>query len=723
MKIIKQDGSLQNFNPNKILSRIKRSTKNLNVNADVLSQKVIPQVMDNMTVQDIDNIIIIESLNSSFKHPDYSNLAASIEIDQMHKDIDERKSRYPKLKLNYENDYNFDYMALSTFKKSYRNDDELPQEMYARIATSLETKSDSKRQELYDMLSSKQINFATPINLSSGNGLNNFISCDISILESDSLDGILNSLKEMAESSKNGAGIGIYIGNLRSSHGVVGPYKGKAAGVVRFADIAQGIARFFNQKGKRPGAFALYLPTWHKDIIAHNELRLNEGDEKLRMRDIFTGVVVDDVFMECLIEERDYYIFCPKDLEDNGIKALYECSNDEFRANYKKAVDMGLGEAIKPRTIWNKILASQASTGTPYIIYSGNISKTNMLSHFGEIKSSNLCSETLLYADEHETGQCALGSIPLHTCTDIRKAARTLSYYINIVIDTNAYPTEKARLGGLNQRTIGIGVAGLAEYLYSRGMNFETAEGKEEFRKIMREMYLGAVQGSQDYYEETGKTFKDYENSEYAKGIFNPQKWGVHEEEIDMTKKVSNSLFTALMPTASSSNLLGCTESFEVPQGMIYKRKLDKGEFLVIQRNLVADLEKLGMWDDDLARKIVAHGGSIQDIIEIPENIRTQYKNAYEVSQRLRIEMINHGFPYIDQSTSLNLYYTSGDFTKMSSALIHGWKLGNKTGSYYTRVKKKEATDTRDLFDRANVVIETTDKPDDSDFECFGCSA
>jgi ribonucleoside-diphosphate reductase subunit M1 len=201
----------------------------------------------------------------------------------------------------------------------------------------------------------------------------------------------------------------------------------------------------------------------------------------------------------------------------------------------------------------------------------------------------------------------------------------------------------------------------------------------------------------------------------------NPQKWGIHESEIDTTRPVANSLFTALMPTASSSNLLGCTEMFEVPQGMVYRRKLDKGEFIVVQRNLVNDLTKLGLWSDDMSKKIVMAGGTIQGIYEIPEEIRFKYKTAYEVSQKKRIEMINHAFPYIDQSTSLNLYYKDGDFTKLSSALIYGWKLGNKTGVYYTRVLKKDTETTADLFKRKDTVVKV--KPADSEFECDGCSA
>ena len=723
MKIIKKDGTKQNFNPNKVLIRIKRTSKGLKINSDKLAQKVIPQIKDGMTTDDIDNLIIIESLGSVYLHPDYSMLASGIEIDITQKNHEYKEFDF---ELDYSRDYFYDYLAWATFKKSYRNGDELPQEMYGRIATALSETNKSapdytKGEFMYNMLSNKQMNFATPINLTAGTGEkdNRFISCDINMLTDDSLEGIVDTLGELAKSSKDGSGIGIYIGNLRSSKSKVGNFNGNAAGLVRFADMAQSFARFFNQRGKRNGAFALYAPIWHKDIVAHLELRLNEGDDRLRMRDIFTGVCIDDLFMEALIEEKDYYLFCPNDIIKAGLKPFFECSPDEFRDVYQEAVDLGLGEKIDPRIIWNKILMSCASTGTPYVVYIDNINRKNMQEHFGNIKSSNLCSETLLYADKDEVGQCALGSIPLMTCTNIRLAAKTLSYAINKVIDTNVYSTERGKKGGLGQRTIGIGVAGLAEYLYSRGLNFESNEGKDAFREVMREIYLGAVEGSQDYYEIHKKTFRNYNDSLYAKGIFNPQKWGIHESEIDMSRPVANSLFTALMPTASSSNLLGCTEMFEVPQGMVYRRKLDKGEFIVVQRNLVEDLDEIGLWDDELAKKIVMAGGTIQGLYEIPEELRVKYKTAYEVSQKKRIEMINHAFPYIDQSTSLNLYYKDGNFTKLSAALIHGWKIGNKTGVYYTRVLKKDATTTADLFKRKEVEV----KPDESQFECIGCSA
>jgi ribonucleoside-diphosphate reductase alpha subunit len=722
MKIIKKDGSKQSFNPNKVLTRIKRSGKGLKIDCDVLSQKVIPQIRDNMTTIDIDNLVIIESLGCIWKHPDYSNLASSIMVDLMHKEINIEERKFP-FDLEDSRDYESDYLALSTFKDKYRYKSETLQEFYARVACELES-DDEKAKELYDLLSTRQLNFATPINLTAGTGnnMNRFISCDINFLIDDDTDSIEDTMKELAKSSRDGSGIGIYVGNLRSKKTKIGSYDGFASGVVRLADKIQAQARFYNQRGKRNGAIAIYLPIWHKDIIGHVSLRLNEGDERLRTRDVFTGVVIDDYFMNCLINEKPYHLLCPHDVKKAGLKPLYECNADEFKEVYEKAIELGLGEEIDPRHIWLEMTKSMASTGTPYTVFIDNINKVNMQKHFGMIKSSNLCVETILYADDKEVGQCSLGSIPLPYCTDIRKASSTLCYYINKVIDINVYSTGRAEKGGLGQRTVGIGVAGLAEYLYSKDLDFEKPEGHAEFKRVMREIYLGAVEGSQKYYEETGKTFRDYELSLYAENKFNPQVWGVEENEIDFTKKVSNSLFTALMPTATSSNLLSCTEGFEVPQTMVYKRKLDKGEFMVVQRNLVEELDALGLWNDNLAREVVAKGGSIQEFEEIPQKIKDKYKTSYEVSQKSRIDMVREGFPYIDQSTSLNLYFPDGDFPKISSSLIHGWKIGNKTGSYYTRVLKNDAKSKADAFNRAGSKTPKSNEGD-SLFECDGCSA
>jgi len=711
MKIIKKSGAEMDFSPNKILNRIKKASEELDVDCDKLAQSVISQIKDGITTTEIDEIIISESLAKITLNNDYSFFASNIAMSR-----DFRVNKKNKFPFNIDKKVNYDYLAYSTFVKSYKQEDETPQEMYARIADYLGEDIDEK-QELVDGLIEKQFNFATPTTLNAGTGSETFISCDISYLESDSLTGIQNSLTEIAKASKNGAGIGIYIGNLRSSKSRVAG-TGFASGIVRLADMIQSTLRFYNQKGRRPGSAALYAPLWHKDIIPFLELRLNEGDERLRTRDIFTGVVVNDFFMDALNSNKDFYLFCPYDLEKNGIK-LHEANNEESTLLYNKAVALGLGEKINPKEIWIKMIASQVSTGTPYVIFIDNINKYNMQRHLGVIKSLNLCAETSLFADEFETGQCALGSIPLPYCKDIKKASEILSYNINKIIDKNLYPTEKSKLGGLNQRTIGIGVAGLAEYLYEKGLHFEHPDAPKEFKNIAKQMYEGAIKGSQRYYEKYNKQFKNYEESDYANWNLHPCKYGIDikELDIDTSKPVCNTLFIAFMPTASSSNLLSCTEGFEVPQAMVYKRKTDKGEFTIIQNTLVKDLKAIGLWNEELANMIVQSEGSIQNIKFIPLEIREKYKTAYEVSQKKRLDMLIEASPFIDQSYSLNMYYPSGDFTKISSALIYAHKNGLKTGSYYTRAKKKKEG-TSDLFQR-NVV----EKPKNSMFECFGCSS
>jgi ribonucleoside-diphosphate reductase alpha subunit len=710
MKIIKTNGKEESFSPNKILNRIKKQGEYLNIDCDTLTQSVIGQIKDGITTNEIDEIIISEALGKIVLDSDYSFFAARIALTR-----DFRKTNKNRFPFDIDKDIKYDYLAYSTFKKTYQQGKETPQEMYARIADYFGETIEEK-QELFDMLISKQINFATPTTLNAGTGSETFISCDLSQLESDSLDGIQNSLTEIAKSSKNGAGIGVYIGNLRSSKSRVGG-QGFASGVVRLADMLQSTLRFYNQKGRRPGSAAIYLPIYHKDIIPFLELRLNEGDERLRTRDIFTAVTINDFFMDALTNKKDFYLFCPYDLEKYNIR-LYELAGQEATDAYNKAVELGIGEKVNPLEIWQKMISSQVSTGTPYVTYIDNVNKTNMQQHLGNIKQSNLCQEILNFSAPDETGQCALGSIPLPYCKDIKKAAEVLCYNINRVIDRNKYPTERALKGGLNQRSVGIGVAGLAEYLYDKGLHFEHPDAPKEMREVMKQIYEGAIKGSQRYYEDYGVQFKDYEKSDYVNWNLHPCKYGIDIKDLDVdtSKPVCNTLFVALMPTASSSNLLSCTEGFEVPQSMMYVRKLDKGEFVVVQDTLVKELKAIGLWDKDMADMIIQAEGSIQNIVFVPKPIRDKYKTAYEVKQRHRIDMLAEAAPFIDQSYSFNTYYLDADFTKISSALIYAWQKGLKTGVYYTRTKKKKVG-TESLYKRA-----VFEKPKDGE-DCLACSA
>ena len=711
MNILKANGKVESFSPNKILNRIKKQGENLNIDCDILAQSVISQIRDGITTNEIDEIIISEALAKIILDVDYSFFAARIAMSK-----DFRKTNKNRYSFDIDKDIKYDYLAYSTFIRTYQQGNETPQEMYARIADYF-AETVEEKQELFDMLITKQINFATPTTLNAGTNSETFISCDSSMLAGDDLDSIQESLKEIAKSSKNGAGIGVYIGNLRSSKSKVAG-QGFASGVVRLADMMQATLRFYNQKGRRPGSAAIYLPIFHKDIIPFLELRLNEGDERLRTRDIFTGVVINDFFMDALTNKKDFYLFCPYDLEKHNIR-LYELEGQEATDAYNKAVELGIGEKVNPLEIWQKMIASQVSTGTPYVNYIDNINKYNMQRHLGVVKATQLCAEITNIATPEETGQCALGSIPLPYCKDIKKAAEVLCYNINRVIDRNKYPTERALKGGLNQRSVGIGIAGLAEYLYDKGLHFEHPDAPKEMREVMKKIYEGAIKGSQRYYEDYGIQIKDYEKSDYATWNLHPCKYGIDikDLDIDTSKPVCNTLFAALMPTASSSNLLSCTEGFEVPQSMMYVRKLDKGEFVVVQDTLVKELKAIGLWDKDMADMIIQAEGSIQNIAFIPKPIRDKYKTAYEVKQRHRIDMLAEAAPFIDQSYSFNTYYLDADFTKISSALIYAWQKGLKTGVYYTRTKKKKVG-TESLYKRTT----TIQKPKDGE-DCLACSA
>lgn len=388
MKIIKRDGSKQAFAPNKILNRIKRVAKGLNVSSDKIFQKVIPLIKDGMTATDIDEIIAFQAADLQIEHPDYAVLGGRILISRQAKLLEVEEKPV---------DEQFDSFAASTFLKKYslKNEKgipvEIPSMMYNRVANHLYTDSFKERRNLLNELYEKKINFATPILSNSGiKGRNGLISCNLTMLKDDSIEGINETLDKISHGSKEGSGIGLNIDKLRSSRSLVSSFKGYAGGVVRFADMVQSHMRFYKQ-GNRSGSCALYLSTWHRDILEFLELRLPIGEELNRARDLFTAVSIDDVFMEALINETDYYLFCPNDIKKAGLKALHEVHGEEFREIYNKAVELGIGYKTEPKKIWDAIIRSQVESGTPYVFYKDNANKRNMQDNIGVISQSNLC--------------------------------------------------------------------------------------------------------------------------------------------------------------------------------------------------------------------------------------------------------------------------------------------------------------------------------------------
>ena len=715
MRITKRDGSSQQFLPNKILTRIKNRSQGLKVNAHELFQKVIPSIKDGMTTTDIDELIAFTSADMVTTHPDYSLLGGRLLLSRLSKLIN--KPLQPV-------DETYDFFGAITFLKKYSkkidgSPSELPSCMYERVAKHLA--KDKKEYKLFaDELKTKRINCATPIYTNAGiEGRNGMISCNLTHLQEDSIDGIENTLTKIAYASKEGAGIGLMIDNLRSKKSDVTSFSAKAGGIVRFADMVQSKMRFYKQ-GTRSGSCALYLSVWHRDIMDFLELTLPVGQEELRTRDLFLSVTINDLFMNKLLSNEPWHLFCPKVLKDNGLRPLEDLWGTEFEAEYQKAVDLGIGHEISPKKIWDSIIKSQVESGRPYVFFKDNANRKNMQSNIGVIKQSNLCIEIMEASKPSYTPQCTLGSINLsehESEKTIKHSVKVLTRMLNRVIDKNKWSDDWSKNAGEDQRALAIGVAGMADFFAKKKISFESEEAVDWQHKIFGTMYNSAVEESQKMAEEEG-VYPAWEGSPYSKGIMYTSKVTGRVVAPSQREpiKVRNSLFLGLMPTASSSILLGVFESFEPVTSNLFTRRVGQGEFTVINKYLVSELDDLKLWNQEMMDKIIANGGSIQNIVEIPEDVRYRYKDVWEISQKTLLDLAAVRNSYVDQSQSMNVYHKDAKYSKISSALMYAWKIGLKTGVYYTRTKSK-------IENNAKLAGVSKDKPKDSQFECFGCSS
>ncbi len=714
MRIKKRNGEYQAFMPNKILSRIKSSAKNLNVDCDSLFTEVIPLIYDEMTTTELDELIAFKAADKVINHPDYSTLGGRLLLS--------RQSKITGKELQPV-DLTYDFFAATTFLKKYSIKDgiptELPSCMYERVSKHLANSEDEKNMFLEE-LTNKRMNFATPIYTNAGiPKRNGMISCNLTTLYEDSIDGIENTLTKISYASKEGAGIGLLIDPLRSKHSIVGSFNGNAGGVVRLADMVQSKMRFYKQ-GSRSGSCALYLSLWHRDIMDFLELTLPIGDEQLRTRDLFTSVVVNDLFMEKLTNNEDWYLFCPNDIKKAGLKPLHEIWGDEFVNEYNKAVELGLGTPINPKTIWDSIIKSQVESGRPYVFFKDNANKRNMQRNIGVIKQSNLCIEITNVSKPGYTSQCTLGSINLaehDTLESIAKSTKVMVRGLNRVIDKNKWSDDWSELAGLDQRSLAIGVAGLADFFAKKKIAFESEEAKQWNNDIFETMYKAAVTESMNMAKEEGITYPSWEGSPYANGETYIEGWSPLPagEPIPML----NSLLLGLMPTASSAILLGVFESFEPVTSNLFTRRVGQGEFLVINKHLVKDLSEIGLWTNDIKNKIIANGGSVQMISEIPQDIKLRYKDVWEISQKTLLDLSAIRNKFVDQSQSLNVYHADAKYSKISSALMYAWKSGLKSGVYYTRTKSKIENNSKLSSGNSGDIQK---KPDNTQFECFGCS-
>jgi ribonucleoside-diphosphate reductase alpha chain len=805
LKIKKRNGEDVSFNPQKIYNRVKRAAKGLNVNSDEIFIKVITSVPTEglITTKELDKLVYEIAAAYTGSHHDYSRLASSVAISAYHKETNdsfcetimelhstgvindklvEMMNTYGHNKIdeviNHENDYNFDYFAWRSLQEMYLLKTpqgkviERPQHMYMRVALWV-TNSFEEAVEYYHSLSNQLISPATPIIINSGTRVPQLASCVLHYNNDDSRNGLLNTLNDISTYSSDAAGIGLAMSNIRSKESRINSSGGFAGGLLKYLKIVNESLRFFNQQGRRPGSAAIYIEPWHKDVMDLLDIKKNTGAEELRARDLFTALWIPDNFMKAVKESSDWYLFCPNDIIKAGIKPLQECYGDEYEANYNQAVELGLGKKVKAQDVWTKIIESQVETGVPYLCSKDNANKKTNHQNIGVIKQSNLCNEIYQYTDEETTAICTLSSMVLKNFiekgefnynllySEVRKVVRAL----NKVIDINSYSTEKGRKGGLNQRAIAIGTQGLADVFYLMDYIFTSEEAKKLNKNIFETIYFAAITESMELCKTMiHKPYAHFKGSPMSKGVFQFDMWGLDYEGLSglwnwdslkeevKTYGVCNSLFTAQMPVASSAKITGSFEMTEPAHSALFNRRVVGGEIMIVNKYLINDFEKIGVWSEDLKNEIIINEGSIQNInfnnhldtedknytkkVKRIEHLISKYKTIWEISQRELINMAADRAPFIDQSQSMNIYMANPTLSKITSSHFHSWEKGLKTLCYYVRTKaistgaKHLAVDVSKIqqfktkVEQPKVEIyELTQKPEDSPFDCFGCSS
>ena len=796
LKIKKRSGGDESFNPQKIYNRIKKAAKGLNVNSDEIFIKVITSVPTEglITTKELDKLIYEISASYTGSHHDYSRLASSIAISTYHKETDASFSNTmhtlhadgvinDKLMetiesygpnniddvINHENDYNFDYFAWRSLQEMYLLKTpegkviERPQHMYMRVALWV-TKSFEDAVEYYKSLSSQLISPATPIMINSGTKIPQLASCVLHYNDSDSRHGLLNTIRDISTYSADAAGIGLSMSNIRSKESRINSSGGYAGGLLKYLKIVNESLRFFNQQGRRPGSAAIYIEPWHKDIMDLLEIKKNSGAEEMRARDLFTALWIPDNFMRAVKNNDDWYLFCPNDIIKSGIKPLQECFGDEYEENYNKAVELGIGKKIKAQEIWSKVIESQVETGVPYLCSKDSANKKTNHQNIGVIKQSNLCNEIYQFTDENTTAICTLSSMVLKNfIVDgkfdyilLLEETKKVVSALNNVIDINTYSTDKGLKGGLEQRAIAIGTQGLADVFYLLDYIFTSEEAKQLNKNIFETIYYGAIFESNRLCKTGERTpYKFFDGSPMSKGEFQFDMWGINESELSgffdwETLKnnvkqygVCNSLFTAQMPVASSAKITGSFEMTEPAHSALFNRRVVGGEIMIVNKYLISDFEKIGIWGEALKNEIIVNEGSIQNInfnkffdtedknynkkVKRVEYLISKYKTIWEISQKELIDMAADRAPFIDQSQSMNIYMSNPTLSKISSSHFYSWEKGLKTLCYYLRTKAISTGAKHLALD-----ISKIDKPiqqpeikksDNIEIECFGCSS
>ncbi len=743
MYVLKRDGRKEPMMFDKITARVRKLCYGLNglVDPVKVAMRVIEGLYDGVTTSELDNLAAEIAATMTTTHPDYAKLAARISVSNLHKNTKKSFSETMKDLYEYVNprtgkkapllsdevykvvsenaekldstiiynrDFGYDYFGFKTLERSYLlklngKIAERPQHMLMRVAVGIHLNDLDAAVETYELMSKKYFTHATPTLFNSGTPKPQMSSCFLLAMKDDSIDGIYDTLKQTAKISQSAGGIGLSIHNVRATGSYIAGTNGTSNGIVPMLRVYNDTARYVDQGGgKRKGSFAIYVEPWHADIYDFLDLKKNHGKEEMRARDLFYAMWIPDLFMKRVEADGEWTLMCP-----NECPGLFNTHSEEFEALYTKyeAEDKGR-KKVKARELWEKILESQIETGTPYMLYKDAANRKSNQKNLGTIRSSNLCTEIMEYTSPDEVAVCNLASIALPMFVkngefdhkELFRVTKRVTKNLNRVIDRNYYPVKEAENSNMRHRPVGLGVQGLADAFIMLRLPFTSDEAKQLNQEIFETLYFAAVTASVEEAKTDG-VYSSYEGSPMANGEFQHNLWGVKDEELsgrwDWTKLrkdvkkhgVRNSLLVAPMPTASTSQILGNNECFEPYTSNIYTRRVLSGEFIVVNKHLLEDLVKLGLWDENLKQELMRANGSVQDIDTIPDDIKELYKTVWELSMKDIIDMSRHRGYFIDQSQSLNLFMENANYSKLTSMHFYAWKSGLKTGMYYLRTK------------------------------------
>lgn len=741
MYVIKRDGRKEAVKFDKITARIIKMCYGLDplVSPEAVAMKVIEGIYDGVSTTDLDNLAAEVAAAKTIDHPDYALLASRIAVSNLHKETKKSFSEvmedlykyvdpktgerasliaddvYEVIQNNkevldssiiYDRDFRYDYFGFKTLTRSYllRINGEIaerPQQMLMRVAVGIHKNDLEQAIKTYNLMSEGWFTHATPTLFNAGTPKPQMSSCFLLTMKEDSISGIYDTLKSCAQISQSAGGIGLAIHDIRATGSYIKGTNGTSNGIVPMLRVFNDTARYVDQGGgKRKGSFAIYMEPWHADVFDFLDLKKNFGKEEQRARDLFYALWIPDLFMQRVEDNGDWTLMCPH--ECPGLSETYGA---EFEALYTAYEREGKGrKTVKAQDLWFKILESQIETGTPYMLYKDAANNKSNQKNLGTIKSSNLCTEIMEYTAPDEVAVCNLASLALPKFVTeegtfdhdkLFEVTYQATINLNRIIDGNYYPVEEARKSNMRHRPIGLGVQGLADAFIMMRFPFESEEARALNREIFETIYYAAMTASKDLAKVEGP-YETFEGSPVSQGIFQYDMWGVTPTsrwEWDVLKEevkqhgVRNSLLLAPMPTASTAQILGNNECFEPYTSNIYTRRVLSGEFIIVNKHLLKDLVKEGLWTKEMRQKLMASNGSVQNITEIPQYIKDLYKTAWEISQKAIIEQAADRGAYICQSQSLNIFMENANFGKLTSMHFYGWKKGLKTGMYYLRTK------------------------------------